>query len=115
MVPLRKIVSTSAIAVFKTTAFCVLFALVFGLFGMQAQAGAPLRRPISPNQPAWFIHIDVWNYPDPQKIIDLIPQDIRPYVVMNVSLSISHNVSTGQFQVSEYGYETVKSWVRTCA
>ena len=78
-------------------------------------AAAPLRRPISPNQPMWLVHIDSWNYPDPQKIIDLIPQDIRPYVVMNISLSISHNTSTGQFQVSEYGYEIAKSWLRVCA
>ena len=35
-----------------------------------------LRRPISPEQPAWFVHIDSWNYADPQKIIDLIPADI---------------------------------------
>ncbi len=69
------------------------------------QTNAPLRRPISPSQPMWLIHIDSWNYPDPQKVIDLIPQDIRPYVVMNISLSISHTASNSQFQVSEYGYE----------
>ena len=75
---------------------------------------APLRRPVSPNQPMWLVHIDTWNYPDPQKIIDLIPQDIRPYVVMNISLSISHD-STHRFQVAEYGYEIAKSWLRGCA
>ncbi|HEU5069953.1 MAG TPA: glycoside hydrolase family 98 domain-containing protein [Verrucomicrobiae bacterium] len=78
------------------------------------QVNAPLRRPISPSQPMWLIHIDTWNYPDPQKIIDLIPPDIRPYVVMNISLSISHDTN-GVFQVAEYGYEIAKSWVRTCA
>ena len=40
-----------------------------------------LRRPISPEQPAWFVHIDSWNYADPQKIIDLIPADIRPFTI----------------------------------
>ncbi len=53
--------------------------------------------------------------PIPKKIIDLIPQDIRPYVVMNISLSISHDVATSQFKVAEYGYEIAKSWLRVCA
>lgn len=74
-----------------------------------------MRRPISPEQPMWLIHIDTWNYPDPKKIIELIPEDIRPFVVMNISLSISHDVATSRFQVAEYGYEIAKSWVRTCA
>ena len=39
---------------------------------------APFRRSISPSQPTWLVHIDTWNYADPQKIIDLIPADIRP-------------------------------------
>jgi hypothetical protein len=78
---------------------------------------APFRRPISPSQPMWLVHIDTWNYADPQKIIDLIPADIRPYVVMNISLSISHDntVDPGRFNIVEYGYETAKSWVKTCA
>lgn len=74
-----------------------------------------LRRPISPDHPAWLIHIDTWNYPDPQAIIDLIPEDIKPYVIFNISLSISHDEDTGQFKVVEYGYETAKSWLRACA
>lgn len=74
-----------------------------------------LRRPISPDHPAWLIHIDVWNTPDPQAIIDLIPQDIRPYVIFNLSLSVSHDETTGRWNRVEYGYETVKSWLRTCA
>ncbi len=74
-----------------------------------------IRRPISPEQPAWFVHIDSWNYADPQKIIDLIPADIRPYVIFNISLSSSHEEDTGRFTVSEYGYEIARSWLRTCA
>ena len=74
-----------------------------------------LRRPISAEQPAWLVHIDSWNYADPQKIIDLIPADIRPFVIFNISLSVSHDETTGRFQVSEYGYEIAKSWLRTCA
>ena len=74
-----------------------------------------LRRPISPEQPAWFVHIDSWNYADPQKIIDLIPADIRPFTIFNISLSVSHDEATGIYNVSEYGYEIAKSWLRTCA
>ena len=48
-------------------------------------------------------------------MINLIPADLRPFVVMNISLSISHNATTGQFQVAEYGYEIAKSWLRVCA
>lgn len=91
--------------------------LVFVLISCSAlaQTNTPLRRPVSPHQPMWLIHIDTWNYADPQKIIDLIPKDIRPYVVMNISLSVSHNSTTGQFTIVEYGFETAKSWLRTCA
>lgn len=73
-----------------------------------------LRRPITPDNPAWFIHIDSWNTPDPQAIIDLIPDDIRPFVVFNISLSVSRG-SDGQFNKVANGYETAKSWLRTCA
>lgn len=92
-----------------------LFSLLFIVSTLDLQADVPLRRPISPEQPAYFVHIDTWNYADPQKIINLISEDIRPYVVMNISLSISHNVETSQFQVAEYGYEIAKSWLRICA
>ena len=74
---------------------------------------APLRRSISPEQPMWLIHIDTWNLADPQKIIDLVPEDIRPYVVFNISLSINHRQD--RWLQVEYGYETAKSWLRTCA
>jgi len=77
--------------------------------------GSPLRRPISPQQPMWLVHIDTWNWADPQKIIDLVPMDVRPYVVFNISLSINHDAETGQWLTVEYGYETAKSWLRTCA
>ncbi len=92
-----------------------LFSLLLVALGAEARAGAPLRRPVSPQQPMWLVHIDTWNYADPQKIIALIPADIRPFVVMNISLSISHDETTSQFQVAEYGYEVAKSWLRACA
>ncbi|MGE4286544.1 MAG: glycoside hydrolase family 98 domain-containing protein, partial [Phycisphaerae bacterium] len=76
---------------------------------------APLRRVASPQQPMWLVHIDTWNYADPRKIIELIPEDIRPFVVMNISLSISHDEETSRFQVAEYGYDIAKSWLSACA
>ncbi len=96
--------------------FQLSFVLLVAFACLQVRVdSAPLRRPIGPETPLWLVHIDTWNYPDPQKIIDLIPEDIRPYVVMNISLSISHNTSTSQFQVAEYGYEIARSWLRVCA
>lgn len=95
----------------------IAFAFFFYAFSLQliAQTDVPLRRPVSPEQPMFIVHIDTWNYADPQKIIDLIPEDIRPYVVMNISLSINHDETTGEFKTVAYGYETAKSWLRTCA
>lgn len=93
----------------------LLFTQVFILSLSNAQEATNLRRVVSPQQPMWLIHIDTWNYPDPQKIIDLVPKDIRPYVVMNISLSISHDEDTYRFQRAEYGYELAKSWLRVCA
>jgi hypothetical protein len=78
-------------------------------------ADGTLRRPLSPSQPMLIVHIDCWNSADPQKIIDLIPADIKPYVVFNISLSINHDATTGEWKTLEYGYETAKSWIRTCA
>ena len=55
---------------------CLITSALFLLEVQQAAAhsGPELRRPISPSQPAWIIHIDVWNNADPQKIIDLVPE-----------------------------------------
>jgi len=93
---------------------CILFACTL-LTVSQAQAAdaAKLRRPISVEQPMWIIHIDTWNHADPQKIIDMVPEDIRPWVVFNISLSINHRAD--KWLQVEYGYETAKSWLRTCA
>lgn len=86
---------------------------MFLLNNSGAQAAEQLRRPISNEQPVWLVHIDTWNLADPQKIIDLIPEDIKPYVVFNLSLSINHRED--KWLQVEYGYETAKSWLRTCA
>lgn len=99
--------------------------LVLCLTALMASAGnvhtpdgedvAPMRRPIDAQHPMWLIHIDCWNYPDPQKIIDLVPEDIRPWVVFNLSLSASHSSETGEFTVSPDGYHICQSWIRVCA
>lgn len=85
------------------------------LCGTIAFADAPLRRPIGVDRPAWLVHIDNWNDADPQKIIDLIPEDIKPYVIFNISMSISHDETTGEFTRVPDGYSTARSWLRTCA
>lgn len=94
-----------------------LFAILVILLGGLLQNGwaQTMRRPISPSQPVMMIHADVWNGADPQKVIDLIPADLRPYVVLNLSMSINHDATTGAWKTSEYGYETTKSWLRTAA
>ncbi len=106
-----------SLGVYKDVARLGLLILFLSIFQINAfsEVKAPMRRPISPEQPMWLMHIDTWNWPDPQKVIDLIPEDIRPYVVMNISLSISHDSNTGQFNIVTYGYETARSWLRACA
>src|SRR5687768_2543269 len=80
---------------------CRVFALLTILTALgQASAHSqtiPLRRSISPEKPMWLIHVDTWNTADPQKMIDLIPKDIRPYVVINISISINHDATTGKW------------------
>lgn len=73
-----------------------------------AHSGTELRRPISPEQPAWIIHIDVWQYADPQKIIDMVPEDVRPYVIFNISTSSSDDKSPN-------GPAIYDSWMKICA
>ncbi|MEJ6982222.1 glycoside hydrolase family 98 domain-containing protein [Pedobacter sp. P351] len=68
---------------------------------------AAMRRPLSPTSPMWLIHADVWAH-QPQQVIDLIPEDIRPFVVINLSMSTS-------VLGSHRGYETAESWLNTCA
>ena len=72
------------------------------------------RRPIDSKHPLWFIHVDVWYEADPQKIIDLIPEDLRPYVCLNLSLSSSHDEKTSVFRKPQYAFQTLKSWATVC-
>ncbi|AVS79097.1 sugar-binding protein [Paracidovorax avenae] len=85
-----------------------------------AAPGAPLRRPVSPQQPMFLVHVDTWNSADPQKIIDLIPQDVRPYTVLVLSLSILHDDKTStptqcRWRQVENGIETARSWIKVAA
>ncbi len=82
--------------------------LLIGFLVMSMECVAAMRRPISPTQPMWIVHIDSWNYPDPQKVINLIPDDIRPYVVFNISLSSNNSVTLD-------GKKICDSWMKVCA
>ncbi len=55
----------------------------------KAAETAKMRHPVSPESPMWIVHIDTWYNSDPVKIIDLIPGDILPYVVFNISMNPS--------------------------
>lgn len=89
-----------------------------GLFEVtpySVNAAGTMRRPCSAESPMWIVHIDSWNYADPEKIIDLIPDDVLPYVVFNISLSINWNHETNKWLMIQNGYECAKSWLKTCA
>ena len=90
----------------------LLLGLLFGLLfcGLSAQE----RRPIDNQHPLWLVHIDVWNSADPQKIIDLIPDDIKPYVCMNLSLSCQYDTKTNMYRMPRYAVRTYKSWASVC-
>ena len=75
---------------------------------------AQLRRPIDNEHPMWMIHVDVWNAADPQKIIDLIPEDIRPYVCINLSLSCQFDKEKNIYKMPQNALRTYKSWGTVC-
>ena len=90
----------------------ILFAGLLMLWSLSA--GAQQRRPIDNRHPLWLIHIDVWNSADPQKIIDLIPEDIRPYVCLNLSLSCQFDTDSGMYRMPRNAVRTYKSWASVC-
>ena len=94
----------------KTRLLSVLCVLLMSFQVTTAQE----RRPIDNKHPLWFIHVDVWYQADPQKIIDLIPEDIRPYVCLNLSLSSSHDEEKSLFFKPQYAFQTLKSWATVC-
>ena len=88
--------------------------LVVALMAMVQTVTAQQRRPIDSQHPLWLLHIDVWNSADPQKIIDLIPDDIKPYVCMNLSLSCQFDTKTGMYRMPRNAVRTYKSWASVC-
>ena len=88
---------------------------LFKIEPFSVSAASSLRRPCSSETPMWIIHIDSWNYADPAKIIDLIPEDVLPYCVFNISLSINWDNTNHQWLMIQDGYECAKSWIKTCA
>ena len=78
-------------------------------------ASSNFRRPISNESPVWIVHIDSWNYPDPEKIIDIVPKDVLPYVVFNLSLSINYSPTEHRWLMVQDGIECARSWMKVCA
>jgi hypothetical protein len=78
------------------------------LLNVAAVNATELRRPISPSSPLWLIHIDTWNSPDPERIIEMVPEDIRPFVCFNISLSATDATCCS-------GPDVCDSWLKACA
>ncbi|MBR6275399.1 MAG: glycosyl hydrolase family 98 [Prevotella sp.] len=77
-------------------------------------ANAQERRPIDSQHPLWFIHVDVWYKADPQKIIDLIPDEVKPYVCLNLSLSCQYDTNLNLYKMPQNAFQTYKSWGTVC-
>jgi hypothetical protein len=88
--------------------------LVVMLMMASLTLSAQERRPIDSEHPLWLVHIDVWNSADPQKIIDLIPDDIKPYVCMNLSFSCQYDTGTNMYRMPRNAVRTYKSWASVC-
>ena len=84
------------------------------IFCLEFCAVAQQRRPIDNEHPLWMIHIDVWNAADPQKIIDLVPDDIKPWVCMNLSLSCQYDKENNVYKMPRSAVRTYKSWASVC-
>ena len=93
----------------KRLFICITLCLMTALTAVAQQ-----RRPIDNRHPLWLVHIDVWNSADPQKIIDLIPEDIKPYVCLNLSLSCQFDTATGMYRMPRNAVRTYKSWASVC-
>ena len=53
----------------------------------------------------WLIHVNHPTQDHPLDVINAIPSDIRPYVVLNLAMS----------SASDDGYEVADTWLNTCA
>lgn len=90
------------------------FLILLFLFVFQLPAFSQQRRPIDSQHPLWMIHIDVWNSADPQKIINLVPDDIKPYVCFNLSLSCGYDTDLNIHTKPQDAIRTYKSWASIC-
>ena len=94
----------------KKSFLLTVFMLMLSYITMSAQS----RRPIDNQHPLWLVHVDVWNKADPQKIIDLIPEDIKPYVCLNLSLSCQYDTAKNVYKMPQNAVYTYKSWASVC-
>lgn len=88
--------------------------LLFLLLLCAVDTMAQQRRPVDAQHPLWLVHVDVWNQADPRKIIALIPDDIKPYVCMNLSLSCAYDVDQDVYIRPQNYLRTYKSWASVC-
>ena len=91
-----------------------ILSLIVLLFFVPQVLSAQQRRPIDSQHPLWFIHVDVWYKADPQKIIDLIPDEIKPYVCLNLSLSCQYDKDLNIYKMPQNAFQTYKSWGTVC-
>jgi len=84
------------------------------VFRFTLTASAQERRPVDSQHPMWLVHVDVWNKADPQKIINLIPDEIKPYVVLNLSLSCQYDTEKNVYKMPQNAVKTYKSWATVC-
>lgn len=99
----------------EKTSEAVLSELPFRVEPISASAAGNFRRVVSNESPMWIIHVDSWNYADPEKIIELVPEDILPYVVFNLSLSINWSSTEHKWLMVQDGVETARSWMKAAA
>ena len=91
-----------------------LLAMVVMLLASTLSITAQERRPVDSRHPMWLIHVDVWNKADPQKIIDLIPEEVKPFVVLNLSLSCQYDTEKNVYKMPQNAVRTYKSWGTVC-
>lgn len=83
-------------------------------FAVSQNSFSQERRPVDNRHPLWLMHVDVWNKADPQKIIDLIPDDIKPFVCMNLSLSCQYDTEQNVYKMPQNAVLTYESWASVC-
>ena len=92
----------------------ILTLVLLAVLAIGQNAMAQQRRPIDSQHPLWLIHVDVWFKADPQKIINLIPEDIRPYTCLNLSLSCGYDTERNVYKMPQNAFQTYKSWGTVC-